>query len=167
MRVTLIVAMAENRVIGVAGGLPWRLSEDLKRFKRLTMGHPMVMGRKTWDSIGRPLAGRESIVVTRQKGFAAQGATVVHSLDEALAHARARGAAEVFVIGGGELYRHALPLADRIELTEVRRSFEGDTTFPDLDPRAWREAAREEGEQPSTHPGGAPLRYAFVTLERT
>lgn len=159
MRVVLIAAMAENRVIGVEGRLPWKLPEDLKRFKRLTMGHAIIMGRKTWDSLGRPLPGRENVVVTRQKAFAAPGATVVHSLDEALAHVRARGETEAYVIGGGELYTQALPLADRLELTLVHGTFDGDTRFPEYDAGAWREVSREEGQSEG-------FRFAFVTWER-
>lgn len=154
VRVTIIVAVAQNGVIGHRGKIPWHLREDLQRFKRLTMGHPIVMGRKTWESIGRPLPGRESIVVTRQKGYRAEGARVASSLREALDLA----GRDVFVIGGGELYREALPLADRLEVTQVLASFEGDATFPPVGTQ-WREVAREE------HPEGSPP-YAFVTLER-
>lgn len=161
MRIHLIVAAASNGVIGRDGAMPWRIPEDLKRFKALTMGHPMIMGRKTWDSIGRPLPGRESIVVTRQK-LDLPGATVVHSLDAALAHARARGAPEVFVVGGGEIYRQALPFADVVHLTEVHASFEGDASFPSLPSSDWRETARERREQAEPQ----KLAYDFVTYER-
>lgn len=165
MDVILIVAMAENRVIGREGRIPWHLSEDLKRFKRLTMGHTIIMGRKTWESIGRALPGRESVVVTRQQDYEAPGAVVVHGLDEALAHARERGDERAFVIGGGELYRIALVQADLVELTIVHETFEGDATFPEFDPDAWDEVAREAHERPATD--GAPaLRYEFVTLKR-
>ena len=161
MRVHVIVAVAENGVIGREGAMPWRIPEDLKRFKALTMGHPILMGRKTWEAIGRPLPGRENIVITRQKGFAAEGATVVHSLGDAMEHARARGATDVFVIGGGEIYKLALPLAQVAHVTRVHASFEGDATFPPLD-RGWHEKAREHGEQKEP----TPLRYDFVTYER-
>ena len=154
VRVTIIVAVADNGVIGSQGKIPWHLREDLQRFKRLTMGHPIVMGRKTWESIGRPLPGRESIVVTRQDGYRAEGAKVAGSLRDALDLA----GRDAFVIGGGELYREALPLADRVELTRVHAAPEGDATFPPLGPE-WREVAREE------HPEGAPP-FDFVTLER-
>ncbi|MFA5862918.1 MAG: dihydrofolate reductase [Candidatus Thermoplasmatota archaeon] len=154
MRVVIIVAAAENGVIGRDGKMPWHLSEDLKRFKRLTMGHPIVMGRKTWDSIGRVLPGRENIIITRQAGFAAPGATVVGSIAEAIDHARKAGASDVFIIGGAQTYAQALPLADVVELTRVHASPEGDARFPALGPE-WREVAREE------HEG-----YAFVTLKR-
>jgi dihydrofolate reductase len=152
--ITIIVAVADNGVIGNAGKIPWHLREDLQRFKRLTMGHPIVMGRRTWESIGRPLPGRESIVVTRQQGYRAEGARVAGSLKEALDLA----GRDAFVIGGGEIYREALPLARRVELTRVHASPEGDATFPSLGPE-WREVAREE------HPEGSPP-YGFVTLER-
>lgn len=160
MRVVMIVAMAENRVIGASNKLPWYLPEDLKRFKRLTMGHPMIMGRKTWDSIGRPLPGRESIVVTRQHDFRPEGATVVHSLDAAIEHARTKGADAAFVIGGGEIFRQALPRADALELTLLHRDVEGDVFFPEIDPAEWREVAREEHSQEDG------LRYSFLTLDR-
>lgn len=158
MRVHLIVAMAANRVIGAGGTLPWHLSEDLKRFKRLTMGHPVLMGRKTWDSIGRPLPGRANVVITRQRDLRLDGATVVGSLGEALDVARRAGASHAFVIGGGEVFREALPLADVIDLTLIERDYEGDVRFPEFDRGAWREVAREH------HEGDPP--FAFVTLER-
>ena len=140
-RLTLIVARARNGVIGRDGTLPWRLPEDLAFFKRTTMGHPIVMGRRTWESIGRPLPGRRSIVVSRQAGFAAAGAEVAASLDEALR--LCAGSAEVFVIGGAQFYAEALPLADRLIVTEIDADFEGDTYWPAPDPAQWREAARE------------------------
>ena len=127
-RVALIAAVAANRTIGLDNRLPWRLPEDLRRFKALTLGHPVVMGRRTWDAIGRPLPGRTNIVVTRSRRFAAPGALIAHTLDEALAAAAA--ADEVFVIGGGDLYRAALPLAQRLLLTEIRRELAGGAFFP-------------------------------------
>ena len=160
MRIHLIVATASNGVIGAKGQMPWRIPEDLKRFKALTLGHPMIMGRKTWDSIGRPLPGRESIVVTRQK-LELPGATVVHSLEEGLERARARGATDVFVIGGGEIYRQALPLAQVVHVTRIHERFDGDVSFPPLD-ASWREVAREKRLQE----GAQPLRFDFVTYER-
>jgi len=153
--ITLVLAMARNGVIGHAGAIPWRLSDDLKRFKQLTMGRPVVMGRKTWDSLPRkPLPGRDNIVVTRQPGWSAEGAIVAHSLDEALTNA-----SDASVIGGGELYREALARADRIELTEVHRDFEGDAHFA-FDRAAWREIAREDHIAPDG------LAYSYVTLVR-
>lgn len=147
-KLVLVVAMAENRVIGRDGDLPWRLPEDLKRFKAVTMGKPIVMGRKTWDSLPRkPLPGRPNFVVTRQTGFAADGAISCSGLPEALAAAgraaEALGVDEICLIGGGMLYEQALPLAQRIDLTEVRLSPDGDTRFPYLPESEWREAARE------------------------
>jgi dihydrofolate reductase len=140
-RITLIVARARNGVIGRDGALPWRLPEDLAFFKRTTMGHPIVMGRRTWQSIGRPLPGRRSIVVSRQAGFVATGAEVVPSLDEALR--LCEGSAELFVIGGAQLYADALPRAERLIVTEIDADFDGDTHWPAPDPARWREAARE------------------------
>lgn len=138
----LIVAMADDRVIGVDNRLPWRLPSDLQRFKRLTMGHHIVMGRHTWDSIGRALPGRTSVVVTRRADFRApEGVVVAHSLDEALVACAADP--EPFVIGGAELYGHALPLARRIHLTVIERRFAGDTFFPELDAAAWTLAESE------------------------
>jgi dihydrofolate reductase len=158
-RLSLIVAMARNRVIGRAGQLPWHLSADLKRFKALTMGHHIIMGRKTWESIGRPLPGRVSIVVTRQPAYAAPGAHPVDSLSSALE--MAQHDPEVFVIGGGEIYREALPLADRIYLTEVDAEFVGDTFFPALSPGEWQVSAREHSAAEGTQPGSQ-----FAVYER-
>jgi len=140
-RLTLIVARARNGVIGANGGLPWRLPEDLAFFKRTTMGHPIVMGRKTWESIGRPLPGRRSVVVTRDRAFTAAGAEVVHSLDEAIA--RCSDADEIFVIGGAQLYAEALPRADRLLLTEIDADIDGDTFLPAPAAGDWTEASRE------------------------
>jgi dihydrofolate reductase len=158
-RITLLVAYSANRVIGKDGKLPWHLPEDLKRFKQLTMGHHIVMGRKTWESIGRLLPGRHHIIVSRRPGYRVEGAEVVHSLDAAIA--AARGDDEIFVIGGGEIFALAMPLADRVLATEIERDYEGDVRFPELQGTAWRETAREEGVAES----GLPYRY--VTLERT
>lgn len=136
MTLALIVAMSENRVIGREGRLPWRLSADLRRFKRLTLGHHLIMGRKTFESIGRVLPGRTSIVISRRAGYAIPEAAVASSLEAALQWAQ--GDPEVFVIGGGELYRLALPHAERIYLTLVHAQVEGDTLFPKLRPDDWR-----------------------------
>ncbi|CDO35088.1 dihydrofolate reductase [Novosphingobium sp. KN65.2] len=153
----LIYARAANGVIGRDGQLPWRLPADLKRFKALTMGKPMIMGRKTFESFPSPLPGRRHIVLTRDAAWQASGAEVVHSVDEALA---AAGAGEVAVIGGAEIYALFMDEATRIELTEVHADFVGDTFMPQPGPQ-WREAAREEhpaeGERPA---------HAFVTLLR-
>lgn len=140
-RLTLIVARARNGVIGKDNAMPWKIPGEQAYFKRVTMGHPIIMGRKTWESIGRPLPGRRSIVVTRNPGFDAPGAVVVSSLDAAVA--ACAGATEAFVIGGAELYRLALPRADRLLITEIDFDFDGDTTFPAPDPAHWREAARD------------------------
>ena len=152
-RVTLILARARNGVIGAKGGLPWHLPEDLAFFKRTTMGHPIVMGRKTWESIGRPLPGRRSVVVTRERGYSAMGAEVVHSLDEAIALCCT--AEEIFVIGGAHLYADALPRADRLLLTEIHADFEGDTFLPAPYASDWIEASREP------HPATASRNFAF------
>jgi len=159
-RITLIAAVAKNRVIGAGNALPWRLPEDLKRFKALTLGHPVIMGRKTWESLGRPLPGRTNIVVSRSAGFSAAGAMRAGSLDEALAAAAATHSDEVFVIGGADIYRQALPRAQRLQLTEIDLDFAGDVHFPPADPARWRETARE------AHHAEANFDYAFVTYER-
>lgn len=159
MSVALIWAEAHGRVIGAGGTMPWHLKEDMRRFRALTDGAPVVMGRRTWDSLPerfRPLPGRENIVVTRQADWSAPGARTAHSLEEALA---ASSAPTTWVMGGGELYRQALPLADRIERTELDLDVEGDTLAPD--PGAgW---AAEAGEWQTAENG---LRYRFVTLRR-
>jgi dihydrofolate reductase len=148
-------------VIGLAGGLPWHIPGDLKHFKAVTMGHPIIMGRKTHESIGRPLPGRRNIVVTRRADYRAGGCEVVHSFDEALRATRAEE--EVFVIGGAELYVEALPRAERVYLTRVEGSFEGDTYFPDTDWSLWHEVLREtyEADAENPHP------HVFSTLERS
>jgi len=161
--VSLVVAMAENRVIGRGGGLPWRIPEDLQHFKRLTMGKPCIMGRKTWDGLPKkPLPGRTNIVVTRASDFAAAGAIIVHSLDEAIARANTETTDEMAVIGGAAIFREALPFAGRIHLTEVHAEVEGDALMPAFDSHAWREVWRED------HAGNVPehIPYSFVTLER-
>lgn len=145
--VVIVVAMARNRVIGRDGGMPWQLPSDLKRFKALTLGKPVIMGRKTWASIGRALPGRLNIVVTRDPDFKAEGATRVASLDEGLAlagrQAEASGAGEICVIGGGEIYRQAIGLADRLEVTIVEADIDGDTMFPAIDPSVFDVVADE------------------------
>jgi dihydrofolate reductase len=158
-RVSLVVAMDRQRVIGHQGRLPWHIPEDLKRFKALTMGHSIIMGRKTHESIGRLLPGRRSIIVTRQRSYVVPGALVVHSLKEALA--ACAGEEEAFVIGGGEIYREALAVADRIYLTEVQGNYAGDTLFPALSPHVWRESQREYGVASDTGPSAS-----YVTLDR-
>jgi dihydrofolate reductase len=158
--VSLVVAADERGGIGRDGGLPWHLPADLQRFKALTMGKPIVMGRRTWDSIGRPLPGRRSLVVSRQSGLALEGAEVVDSLEAAL-HA-ARDAPEVCVIGGAELYRAALPRADRIHLTRVHWTVAADTFLPPLDAAAWRQVACERHPADDRHAHA----YSFIELHR-
>ena len=161
MRVSLIAAMAENRVIGRDNQLPWRLSADLQHFKALTMGKPIIMGRKTYESIGRPLPGRTNIVITRDSAFQAEGCEVVHSIEQALAVAR--GFEEVMVIGGSAFYRAMLPRAAHLYLTRIDAEFEGDAWFPEIEPGEWHETAREAHTPDERNPHS----YAFVTLERT
>jgi len=152
--ISLVVAMAENHVIGINNTLPWHLPEDLKHFKAMTLGKPVVMGRKTWDSIGRPLPGRRNIVVTRNADWSADGAEVAHSLDAALA--LAGGVEEICVIGGAELYRQAIDAADRLLVTEVGLTVAGDAFFPVIDRSRWQETARESNQREDG------LSYAFV-----
>jgi dihydrofolate reductase len=156
--VTLIVARAENGVIGRDGGLPWHLPADLKRFKALTMGAPMVMGRKTFESLPGLLPGRRHIVLTRDSEWIAEGAEVVRDLAHALC---AAGEPRLSVIGGAEIFRLFLPAADRIELTEVHARPEGDTVMEPFDPALWREVARETNGADHDRPA-----YSFVTLAR-
>ena len=160
MRVSIIVAASANNVIGVDGGLPWRLPEDLRRFKEITMGKPMIMGRATYESIGRALAGRTSIVLTRQAGFEAEGCEVVATIEQALA--AAGNAAEVMIIGGGEIYRQFLPMCDRVYLTRVQAEIAGDTRFPELDMQEWTVTNAEQ------YPAGDEREYGFTmeVLER-
>lgn len=166
--IVLVVAAAPNRVIGRDGDLPWRLSSDLKHFKALTMGRPMVMGRRTFASIGRPLPGRTTIVVSRDPTFAAEGVLTATSLDAALARASevaaATGVSETMVVGGGEIYAQALPLADRIELTEValEPSLDGAVLFPAIDSGDFVEITRRPGERTDRDEAD----FTFVTLVR-
>jgi len=161
--ISIIAAVAENGVIGSDGKMPWRLSTDMKRFKRLTMGKPVVMGRKTFESIGKPLAGRPNVVVTRQPGFRPEGATVAPSLDAALTLAAERQEdGEVIVAGGGEIYAAAIGLAERLYITHVEARPEGDTRFPDIDPAIWRATATET--VPAGEKDSAATR--FVIYER-
>jgi len=159
--ITVIAAVARNNVIGRDNAMPWRLPEDLKRFKALTLGHPIVMGRKTWESLGRPLPGRTNIVVTHNPAFVAEGAMPVATLEAALAAAATTGTDQIFIIGGAEIYRQALPLADRMQLTEIDCEFAGDAFFPSWQAAAWQEAQREP------HHAEAGFEYAFVTYLRT
>jgi dihydrofolate reductase len=158
--VSLIVAMAQNGVIGRDNALPWRLPKDLKRFKASTIGKPILMGRKTFESIGRPLPGRPNLVLTRDRLWGADGVTVVHSVEEALLHSG--GCDELVAIGGAEVYRLVLPFARRIYLTHVHADVQGDTFFPDFDPTQWADV------ECTMHPADDDHAYpvTFVTLER-
>jgi dihydrofolate reductase len=165
-RLALIFAVAQNGVIGRDNDLPWRLPEDLRHFKAVTMGKPIIMGRKTYDSIGRPLPGRSNIVVTRNPLFQAEGVSVVTSLNDALELAgrvaATTGADEAVVMGGAQIYRAALPLADRLYITEVHADVEGDTLLPEVDWALWREISRERHISNSTN----PYDYSFVCFDR-
>ncbi len=157
-RIYLIAAVARNGVIGAHGKLPWHLPEDLKHFKNLTLGHPIIMGRRTWESLGKPLPGRENIVISRKAGFEAPGASVASSV--AAAVALCSGEPLAFVIGGAEIYAAALPLADGLVLTEIHGNYEGDTRFPDWDRKAWRVSQKE------THTSTGGVRFDFLLYER-
>ena len=161
----LIAALAQNRVIGRDNQLPWHLPADLKHFKAMTLGKPIIMGRKTWDSLGRPLPGRLNLVISRQPGLSLEGAEVFASLDAALqraeAWAREQGVDELMLIGGAQLYGQALQQADRLYLTRVELSPEGDAWFPDIDQSDWRLASRVEHPAAEDVPG-----YAFEMWER-
>jgi dihydrofolate reductase len=158
--IALVVAVADNGVIGNRGKIPWRIADDMKHFKAVTLGKPCIMGRKTWESLPKkPLPGRTNIVITRDQAFSAPGAIAAHSWDEALAQAEREHADEISVIGGAEIYAAALPHASRIHLTEVHGVFDGDAHFR-FDRAGWRESARDERATPEG------LRYSFVTLER-
>jgi len=159
-RVSLVAAVAENGVIGRAGGLPWRLPDDLKHFKKLTVDHTIIMGRKTFDEVKRPLANRRNVVISRDPSFRPEGVTVVASLEEALALGATED--EVFVIGGGEIYRMALPYADRLYLTVVHASVDGDTWFPPFDQDAW--VLEEEAFHPADE--RHPMSFTFRTYTR-
>ena len=157
-RICVISAMARNRVIGIENRLPWHLPEDLRHFKVLTLGHHIIMGRKTYESIGRPLPGRTTVIVTRDPNYRMDGCLTAHSVQAAIA--ACGDDPEVFFVGGAELYGQALPLADRLYLTEIQADFEGDAWFPDFDRALWREIARER------HRSEGGLDYHFVTYER-
>ncbi len=160
MRLSIIAAMSANRVIGRNNSLPWRLPADLKRFKNLTIGHHLLMGRKTFESIGQPLPGRTTVVITRQSRYSPTGALVAHSIEQALLIAAQES--EVFVAGGAQIYQQMLPRADRLYLTSIDKEFEGDTAFPDFDESEWRLIFKENrgpDEKNSYH-------YSFLTYER-
>ena len=157
---SLIVAMAQNRTIGINNTLPWRCPEDLKHFKALTMGHHIIMGRKTYDSIGRPLPGRTTVIVTRNAGLKVEGCLVVHSLDEAISTCKNDN--EIFIVGGGELYTQALTRADRMYITEIQMDVAGDAHFPAFERSQWEELSRDRRSQ--TEP--QPMEYHFAVYQR-
>lgn len=156
----IVVAMAQNRTIGIDNRLPWRCPEDLRHFKALTLGHHLIMGRKTFDSIGKPLPGRTTVVVTRNPNWQAAGCLVAHSLESAIAACPADQTA--FVVGGAELYAQALPAVGTLYVTEIEQEIIGDAHFPALDPADWQEAESRSSEQALPQ----PLRYRFVTYRR-
>ena len=162
MTLSIIVAVAENRVIGKDNDLVWRLPADLRYFKNTTMGHPVVMGRKTYESFNSPLKGRTNIIVTRNPDYRQAGCIIVHNLQEAYEKARQENPEEIFILGGEEIYRQALPDVEKIYLTEVHDQFEGDAFFPELDDQDWEEVKREdfEPDEKNNHP------YSFVQLRR-
>lgn len=162
MIISILVAMDEKRGIGKAGKLPWHLSADLKRFRELTMGHHLIVGRKTFESIGKPLPGRQTIVVTRDANFKHKGCFVAHSVQDSIALARERKETEVFVIGGAEIYARAIDATDRVYLTQVHAEVDADTFFPELEHDAWIET------QHAYHPADETNQYActFKLLER-
>jgi dihydrofolate reductase len=160
MQLSIIVAVAENNVIGAGNRLPWRLPDDLRRFKALSLGKPVVMGRRTFDSIGRPLPGRTNIVISRQPGLRIDGCIVTLSVDAALA--AAHPAAEVIIIGGAEIYRQVLPRTNRIHMTRVHAYIEGDVLFPELHAEEWREVDIEHHPADDRHAHA----FSFITLER-
>ncbi len=159
-RIAIIVAMGKNCVIGANGAIPWRLPNELQLFKRVTMGHHIIMGRKTWESIGRLLPGRTTVIVTRQRDYAVRDAIVVNSLTAAIT--QCAGDEEIFVVGGGELYREALPLANRLYLTVVDVAPAGDTVMPEIDYTQWREISAEQHAADEKH----AHRYRFSVYER-
>lgn len=160
--ISLIWAMDENRVIGYHNQLPWRLPEDLKFFKRMTLGHPIAMGRKTYESIGKPLPGRENIVISRDENYDPEGCTVMHSIDDLLAFATENKSEEVFVIGGSEIFKEVLPHADKLYLTMIHHQFEGDTFFPVFDIDKWELETRENGKKDEKN----PYDYEFLIYKR-
>ncbi len=160
MQLSIIVAMDRNRVIGKGDTLPWHISSDLKNFKKITMGKPIVMGRKTHESIGRPLPGRENIILTRDKNYQAKGCTVLHSMEEIFEHCK--DIEEVMITGGSEVYKLSLEQASHLYLTEVHTEIEGDTFFPEFDRGEWEEVSREDFKADEKN----EFDYSFVLLER-
>lgn len=161
LMITTIVAKAENNIIGNNNELIWHLPNDLKRFKALTSGHPIIMGRKTFESIGRPLPNRTNIVITRNSDWNFEGVLVVNSLQEAIEKAKEIDE-NIFIIGGGNIYEQALDISDALEVTEVHHPFEGDTKFPEINSKTWTETAREKFSKDEKH----LYEYSFVRYER-
>ena len=159
-KISIVVAMAKNRTIGINNTLPWRCPEDLKHFKSLTMGHHMIMGRKTFDSIGKPLPGRTTVVVTRNRSLKINDCIMAHSLHDAIA--ASSGDKEIFIVGGAELYSQALPLADMLYVTEIQQDIDGDAHFPAINKKEWREVAREARSQETPQ----ALDFHFVIYQR-
>lgn len=160
MKISLIVAMATNRAIGLNNEMPWHLSADLKKFKQITMGSPILMGRKTFESIGRPLPGRSNIIISRNKTYQQPGCLVFNNITDAIASCQQHE--EIFVIGGATFYEAMLPKADRLYLTEINKSFDADTYFPVINKNEWKEIAREDiSDDPSVD-----FSYSFITLEK-
>jgi len=162
MIISIIVAVAQNGVIGAKNQLPWRLSADLKRFKQITTGHHIIMGRKTFESIGKPLPNRVSIIITRNTGYQAEGCHVVGSLAEAVQFAQSNGETEAFVIGGGQIYEEAFTLAHKVYLTQVKANIDGDTFFPSLPSCDWETTQQSEYLADERN----QYDYSFVDLER-
>jgi len=160
MKLSLIVAMAENRIIGINKKMPWHLSADLKKFKKITMGHPIIMGRKTFESIGRPLPGRKNIIISRNADYQQEGCEVFNNLDKAIQSCDTEE--EVFVIGGATLYESILDKSDRLYITEIKKSFEGDTWFPEINQQEWSEYEREDISDDSS----VDFSYSFVSYKR-
>ena len=160
MRLSIIAAISANRVIGSNNDLPWRLPADWKRFKNLTMGHHLIMGRKTFESIGQPLPGRTTVVITHQSGYTPTGVQVAHSIEQALQMAAEDD--EVFVAGGAQIYKQLLPRADRLYLTSIHEEFEGDTEFPELDETDWQLISQESHEPDEKY----PYPYSFLVYDK-
>ena len=160
MIISFVAAMGKNKVIGKDNSLPWSLPADMKHFRNLTTGKPIIMGRKTFESIGKPLPNRINIIITRDQNYKAEGCTIAHSTDEALT--AAGNAEEVMVIGGAQIYKEFLPKANKMYLTIIDTDFEGDTYFPDYNVEEWKETAYEEYERDAEN----PYDYSFITLEK-
>lgn len=160
MKISIIVAMDRNNIIGIDNDLPWRLSSDLKRFKAITMGKPIIMGRKTHESIGRPLPGRENIIITRDESYKAEGCTVIHNIDDLIVFCKAQD--EIMIMGGAEIYRQTLSKADKLYLTEVHAEVDGNIVFPKLEKSEWEEVTRENHSADEKN----EYDYSFVILEK-